>query len=203
MRAVRRCERAFVILGVCLPIPLFAATGLSVPLPATVERIAAALVPWADEAPLDDAQSFSLGENGSIVLAPGEVPTVLPHDQRMTSAAADPGLQLAGNESKPPDQHSKSPATETGGGKPTPTSDGGEPLTTPSGGGGGSQDPSNPATGPIQGAAGGVIDATEPVVGAVEGSVGDTGTGGIVEGAGGAVEETAETVDGIVTGIGG
>src|SRR6185312_1818735 len=34
--------------GICLPVPLLAATGLSVPLPNVVERLAAALVPWAE-----------------------------------------------------------------------------------------------------------------------------------------------------------
>ena len=37
-----------VAIGICLPVPLLAATGLSVPLPNVVERIAAALVPWAE-----------------------------------------------------------------------------------------------------------------------------------------------------------
>ena len=39
--------------GICLPVPLLAATGLSVPLPNVVERIAAALVPWAEPVALD------------------------------------------------------------------------------------------------------------------------------------------------------
>jgi len=39
-----RWERIFAVLGVCLPVPLLALTGLSIPLPARVERIDAALI---------------------------------------------------------------------------------------------------------------------------------------------------------------
>jgi hypothetical protein len=42
-----RLETLVLAAGICLPVPLLAATGLSVPLPNVVERIAAALVPWA------------------------------------------------------------------------------------------------------------------------------------------------------------
>jgi hypothetical protein len=48
-----------------------------------------------------------------------------------------------------------------------------------------------------------VTDGTAPLVDAVEGAVGDTGAGGVVDGVGGVVDDTAETVDGVVTGIGG
>ena len=44
----RRLETIAIAIGICLPVPLLAATGLSVPLPNVVERIAAALVPWAE-----------------------------------------------------------------------------------------------------------------------------------------------------------
>jgi hypothetical protein len=70
-RTSLRLDVAAVALGVCLPIPLLAATGLSLPLPASVERLAAALVPWADSAPLD-ASREARGENGSITELPGE-----------------------------------------------------------------------------------------------------------------------------------
>jgi hypothetical protein len=191
-----------VILGVCLPIPVLAATGLSVPLPATVERIAAALVPWADEGALQDGQSFSLGEDGSILLAPGEASPAASATQETTSAAADPRLERAGGESKQSVKRSHRTASGPSG-KPTPANGGGEPSTmsgggesTTSGGGGGGEDPSSPPTGPVQGAVGTVTEGTAPVVDAVEGAVGGTGVGGVVE-------DTAGTVDGIVTGIGG
>jgi hypothetical protein len=44
---MRPRDRLLVVLGVCLPVPVFAATGLSVPLPATVERLATELVPFS------------------------------------------------------------------------------------------------------------------------------------------------------------
>lgn len=66
---VRLRERLLVFLGVCLPVPVFAATGLSVPLPATVERIAAELVPFADPVTPADGQAQT---RGSIVLTEAE-----------------------------------------------------------------------------------------------------------------------------------
>src|SRR5918999_5542943 len=66
---VRLRERVLVFLGVCLPVPVFAATGLSVPLPATVERMAAELVPFADIGPRGDAPAQALG---AIVLTQAE-----------------------------------------------------------------------------------------------------------------------------------
>jgi hypothetical protein len=66
-----RWERVLAVLGVCLPVPLLALTGLSIPLPAGVERLSAALVSWAD-ASVDGADPLGLGDRGSIVLASGE-----------------------------------------------------------------------------------------------------------------------------------
>jgi hypothetical protein len=65
-----RFETLVLVLGLCLPVPVLAATGMSVPLPSVVERIAAALVPWA-EAPVADP-TLPLGARGSIVLDPSE-----------------------------------------------------------------------------------------------------------------------------------
>jgi hypothetical protein len=67
----RRGERLLVFVGVLLPIPLFAASGLSLPLPASVERLAAALVPWA-EAATNGNQLLARGPGGSIVRLGGE-----------------------------------------------------------------------------------------------------------------------------------
>ena len=66
-----RWERVLAVLGVCLPVPLLALTGLSIPLPAGVERLGAALVSWTD-ASVDGADPLGLGDRGSIVLASGE-----------------------------------------------------------------------------------------------------------------------------------
>ena len=56
-RALRHWERALIVLAVCLPVPVLAATGLSIPLPSTVERLAAALVPWADTASFEENEA--------------------------------------------------------------------------------------------------------------------------------------------------
>ena len=63
-------ERLVLVVGLCLPVPLLAVTGLSLPIPAAVERIAAALVPWADDGSVQQAGDGS--KQGAIVLAPGE-----------------------------------------------------------------------------------------------------------------------------------
>src|SRR5688572_1496191 len=64
-----RWERLLIVLGICLPVPVFAATGLTIPLPATVERLAAALVPWVETAMVDSNRALL---RGTIILAPGE-----------------------------------------------------------------------------------------------------------------------------------
>lgn len=184
------------VLGVCLPIPLFAATGLSLPLPASVERLAASLVPWADETIVDGAQAFSLGENGSIVLAPGESPTT-------ASSGFDTASSGAGPDSDGQAKEGRNRPAGTATGQPQDGGDGSS--ATQGGGGSGGSDPgtSDPTTGPVQGAVEGVIGATEPVVDAVEGATGATGAGDILDDVAGAAEDTAGAVDGIVGGIGG
>lgn len=62
-----------ILLAVLLPVPLAAATGLSIPLPATVERLAAQLVPFADPAYLGGTQPFAAGARGRIVETEDEV----------------------------------------------------------------------------------------------------------------------------------
>lgn len=62
-----------ILLGILLPVPLSAATGLTIPLPATVERLAARLVPFADAAPSSRAQPFVAGARGRIVETEDEV----------------------------------------------------------------------------------------------------------------------------------
>jgi hypothetical protein len=68
--------RLLAVLAVVLPVPVFAVLGLSLPLPATVERIAAQLVPFGD------AESLAVRTDGTIVLVPGE--------QRPQGERADP-----------------------------------------------------------------------------------------------------------------
>ena len=69
-RSAGRLETLVVAAGICLPVPLLAATGLSVPLPNVVERIAAALVPWAE--PVAFESSEFQGASGTIVPTAGE-----------------------------------------------------------------------------------------------------------------------------------
>jgi hypothetical protein len=78
----RGLERLVLVLGVCLPVPVFAATGLAMPLPAAVERIAAALVPFADVAA---AQATDALARGSITLAPDERPASRAATRRRTA----------------------------------------------------------------------------------------------------------------------
>jgi hypothetical protein len=55
------------LLGVCLPVPICAVSGLSLPLPAAVERIAASLVPWSDGIAMSANEALGIGARGSIV----------------------------------------------------------------------------------------------------------------------------------------
>jgi hypothetical protein len=64
-------SRALSAAAVALPIPLLAALGLSLPLPATVARLAARLVPFAD-----DGARASVLRGGTIVTRPGEAEPV-------------------------------------------------------------------------------------------------------------------------------
>jgi hypothetical protein len=70
-RARARLEHVALVLGICLPVPLLAVTGLSIPLPSSVERIAASLVPWAESSSLD-ASGAARGAAGSIIRSPEE-----------------------------------------------------------------------------------------------------------------------------------
>src|SRR6188768_3658035 len=86
-RSAGRLEALVLAVGICLPVPLLAATGLSVPLPNVVERIAAALVPWAEPVALDATELQ--GSSGAIVPAPSELATAAP----ATTATAGPALR--------------------------------------------------------------------------------------------------------------
>jgi hypothetical protein len=165
-RASRRWERIFVVLSVCLPIPLCAATGLSIPLPGPVERLAAALVPWADAATLDGNEALTGGENGSIVYAAGDRasdPQNEPEEAAGTSADRQPG---AGN------------------GTETEKEDGGateDPAVTDPGGEEPSDDPDL-----LDDTVNEVEKTTDPVVDQIDGTVSDVGetVGDVVSGLG-------------------
>jgi hypothetical protein len=71
VRPTARLERLVLALGICLPVPAFAATGLSLPMPSAVERLAAALVPWAEAVQMSD-RPITRGAAGTIVLTRSE-----------------------------------------------------------------------------------------------------------------------------------
>jgi hypothetical protein len=67
-----RWQRALALLGICLPVPICAASGLTLPLPATVERIAASLVPWLDAGTMSANEALRAGVRGAILVDPDE-----------------------------------------------------------------------------------------------------------------------------------
>jgi hypothetical protein len=137
-----RWERVFAVLGVCLPVPLLALTGLSIPLPAGVERIGAALVAWADPSP-DGSDPLGLGDRGSIVLSAGERAVVHAPSARepdtarrlFASVGSQPGNApgSVGGGGAPKDQGGGSGGGTGGnGGGPTPPGPGGgDPADEP------------------------------------------------------------------------
>ena len=157
MRMSRRWERIGVVLGVCLPIPLSAASGLTIPLPAVVERIAASLVPFADAATLESNQALAPGARGSIVLLardggqattspvrPGSYRNAKPLEPRRESkaAATSQDERGSGSEQAKPDSGPTAPIHDPRGDGPAipktgpthdpknPQSDSGEPPTS-------------------------------------------------------------------------
>jgi hypothetical protein len=97
----RWAERVVLFLGVCLPVPVFAGTGLAIPLPAAVERMAAAIVPFADVAAGRATEALARSSGGSITLAPGERPRSRPATRRPRSTnpatrRAEQGPRAAG-----------------------------------------------------------------------------------------------------------
>jgi hypothetical protein len=123
-----RWERLLAVLGVCLPVPLLALTGLSIPLPAGVERIGAALVAWTD-ASVDGVDPLGLDDRGSIVLAAGEDALL----QAPSGAEPDAARRVLAA-SAPTSGPAASGAKDGG----TPSKDGGGSGSGGDGGGGGS-----------------------------------------------------------------
>ena len=81
-RPAGRLETIAIAVGICLPVPLLAATGLSVPLPNVVERIAASLVPWAEPV------AFVQGSSGTIVPTVAETTAAGVSPQRVQGTLA-------------------------------------------------------------------------------------------------------------------
>lgn len=207
---LRRWERVLVVLAVCLPVPVLAATGLSIPLPATVERLAAALVPWAGAARLEADESLIVGADGAIVLAHHELAEVQAGEQPMSFAHATTG-DSSGGTPQGKDDGSKGGGTSgendgtssgpadggaagegSGGGGSGGSGSGGGGSTDEDSGSGGSGSGGSGSGGsggnadPVQGVVDQAGSATQPVVDVVEDTVDDSaGTvGGVVEDAG-------------------
>jgi hypothetical protein len=220
---LRRWERVLVVLAVCLPVPAFAATGLSIPLPATVERLAAALVPWAGAARLEADESLIVGADGAIVLAHNELADVQAGDQLIDTTTGNSGGDTPQGKDDGPKGGGSTPSGENDGSGSNPGYEG--PVAESSGGGGSSGGGSSGSGSNDEGSAGGgsgsgnggsgsggsgsgssdddadpvqvVVDqvdsSTQPVVDAVEDTVDDT-----VGTVGGVVEDTGEVAGGLL-----
>jgi hypothetical protein len=189
----RHWERTLIVLGICLPVPLLALTGLAIPLPATVERIAAALVPWAETSAALDNDALPSGVDGVIVRTADEghqtvvIPVAAsnPHSEAPPTAGADDGKGGSnGGGGRDGDDGS-------GGG-----SGGGSVGGSGSGGGGGGgggtgQDPGGEDPGeepdPVQDVVDDVEETVDPVVDETTDTVGD-----VVDSTG--LEETVDSV---------
>jgi hypothetical protein len=112
-RARVRPEHVALVLGLCLPVPLLAVTGLSIPLPSSVERLAASLVPWAQSSTLD-ASGAARGAGGSIIPAQDEGgPSGSPKQAVGRAADGRPSARTAPG-SRPTAARPGAPAERTG-----------------------------------------------------------------------------------------
>jgi hypothetical protein len=156
-------ERILAVLIVCLPVPLLAATGLTIPLPAGVERIGAALVAWTHDGP----DASPLGESGAIVLAGSE--EAAPESPTSVGVSLHRSTGLPGLEATDP----------AGGAKPAKEQNEGSGGAGDGGGGGGSGPPDpgggDPGDDPglVEGTVKEVVETTEPVVEEAESTLDD------------------------------
>jgi hypothetical protein len=200
-----RGGRFLCVLALVLPVPLFAALGLSLPLPATVERIAANLVPFGNAGSLDTNVSAA---RGSITLAPGEhrltradtSPALGADADRTERATRNPGAQVTAG-GRPDIRTGEETTGKTGG---TTLTGGTEHATSPSAP---QQTVADPGTAPTQGgtpsegssepSAPQVVDtATNAANGAVE-SATDTATGATQSAGDAATEAASDALGGI------
>jgi uncharacterized membrane protein YgcG len=175
-------ERILAVLIVCLPVPLLAATGLTIPLPAGVERIGAALVAWTDDGPA----ASPLGESGAIVLAGSE--EAAPESPTSVGVSLHRSTGLPGLETTNPADGAK-PAKEQnegsggaggGGGASDGGGGGAGGAGGGGGGGGGGSGPPDPGDGDpgddpglVEGTVKEVVETTEPVVEEAESTLDD------------------------------
>ena len=167
-----RWERLLAVASICLPIPLLAATGLSIPLPGSVERVGAALVAWVDAA----AEVSPLPETGAIVLAdetdaaPEARDGVVLAVKAAASQAAATQVTAAGGDSRPKGSGKGGSDGSQSGGSGGAGSGGSTGGTGGSGGSGGSNQP-----GLVEGTVGEVTKTTEPVLDVVDDTLGGVG----------------------------
>ncbi len=190
----RGWQRILAVLGVCLPIPLLAVTGLSIPLPAPVERIAAALVPWADAATLAADQALAPGAHGSIVLLAGEGIAGEAGEPHATSAARSERLSLG--DVGGPGGGEEGGGGEGGGGGASKTKE------EDTGSSGGSQDPVKTDPGGKEPTEDSTVleDSVKTVEDTTDGVVGSGN--GVLDDVGGAIDKTGATLDETLAGLG-
>ncbi|MDQ2967685.1 MAG: hypothetical protein M3R37_05120 [Actinomycetota bacterium] len=177
-----RSAHILTVLALVLPVPLCAALGLSLPLPATVARIAAKLVPFANSAVLNANEEQLLGARGSIVRVPGEPAgsvgsaidpggSLTAHSPRSAGGGGIPGGKVDGSTTASPKETATNPAAgEHGSSTPRPTGTGAgstSPGSTPTGGGSDPVPPNAPPT---------VIDTVTGAPATVMGTVSNTAT---------------------------
>lgn len=187
-----------IVLGICLPIPLFTATGLTIPLPASVERLAAALVPWVETAMVDSNGALL---RGTITLAPGEhgesavahdVPAAVVSEHRSSTDGTPQGGGGV-KVTKGTDADAEPQPVSPGAG-PAPTSDESAPAES-NPGPSPKPDPgekSSDGPGPIQG----TVDTVNQTVGSAVGTVDDTADEVLSP-----VTDVTDTLEGTVTGL--
>ena len=189
-----------IVLGICLPVPLFAATGLTIPLPASVERLAAALVPWVETALVDSNGSLL---RGTITLAPGErlesrvvhdAPALVVSDHRSSSSSPGPSQGGGGVKATKETEAGSAPQPVSPEAGPAPSLD----ESTPGESNPGPSPKPDPGEksggepGPIQG----TVDTVNGTVDSAVGTVEDTADEVLSP-----VAEVTDTLEGTVTGL--
>jgi hypothetical protein len=193
-----------IVLGICLPIPLFTATGLTIPLPASVERLAAALVPWVETAMVDSNGALL---RGTITLAPGEhgesavahdVPAAVVSEHRSSTDGSPQGgggikvTKGTDADAEPqPVSPGAGPAPTPGDSTPDEANPGPSPKPDPG-------ENSDDEPGPIQG----TVDTVDQTVGSTVGTVEDTADE-ILSPVGGTSDTLEGTLTTILPGLGG
>jgi hypothetical protein len=110
-----------------LPVPVCAALGLSLPLPASVARIAAKIVPFSNSAVLDAKGAQIVGARGSIVRVAGEQPagsaigrvgSLIANRPGSAAGAGKPRGNIDGTTTASPNDTATRPAEEHGSSTP-------------------------------------------------------------------------------------